>query len=112
MLTAKVAPERLVFLRTRMRDSHFDGADLRIRAQRRAIAPSGAQKEGQEYHAALEHAPLSLSLSGMGPSLAVEGATTARVFEAYVKKVLAPSLQEAGQVVIMDNLEAPTGPRA
>lgn len=35
----------------------------------------------------------SMTLSGMGPSLAVEGATTARVFEAYVKKVLAPSLQ-------------------
>ena len=85
-----------------MRDSHFDGADLRIRAQRPAIAPSGAQKEGREYHAALEHDPLS----GMGPSLAVEGATTARVFEAYVKKVLAASLQEAGQVVIMDNLGA------
>lgn len=43
--------------------------------------------------------------------MAVEGATTARVFEAYVKKVLAPSLQ-AGQVVIMDDLEAPTGPGA
>ena len=37
--------------------------------------------------------------------MAVEGATTARVFEAYVKKVLAPSLL-AGQVVIMDNLGA------
>jgi hypothetical protein len=48
----------------------------------------------------------SMTLSGMGPSLAVEGATTARVFEAYVKKVLAPSLQEAGQVVIMGNLGA------
>lgn len=44
--------------------------------------------------------------------MAVEGATTGRVFEAYVKKVLAPSLQEAGQVVIMDDLEAPTGPGA
>ena len=43
----------------------------------------------------------SMTLSGMGPSLAVEGATTARVFEAYVKKVLAPSLQEAGQVVVI-----------
>ena len=41
----------------------------------------------------------------MGPSLAVEGATTARVFEAYVKKVLAPSLL-AGQVMVMDNLGA------
>ena len=47
----------------------------------------------------------SMTLSGMGPSLVVEGATTARVFEAYVKKVLAPSLL-AGQVVVMDNLGA------
>ena len=37
--------------------------------------------------------------------MAVEGATTARVFEAYAKKVLAPSLL-AGQVVVMDNLGA------
>ena len=37
--------------------------------------------------------------------MAVEGATTARVFEAYVEKVLAPSLEE-GRVVVMDNLGA------
>lgn len=41
----------------------------------------------------------------MGPSLTVEGATTAVVFEAYVEQVLAPSLKE-GQVVVMDNLGA------
>jgi hypothetical protein len=35
----------------------------------------------------------------------VEGATTARVFEAYVEKALAPSLR-TGQVVVMDNLGA------
>jgi hypothetical protein len=35
----------------------------------------------------------SMTLSGMGPSLAVEGATTARVFETYVEKVLVPSLR-------------------
>jgi transposase len=35
----------------------------------------------------------------------VQGATTARVFEAYVEQVLAPSLR-AGQVVLMDNLGA------
>ena len=37
--------------------------------------------------------------------MAVEGATTARVFEAYVEKVWAPSLR-AGQVELMDNLGA------
>ena len=47
----------------------------------------------------------SMSLEGMGPTLAVEGATTAVVFEAYVEQVLAPSLKE-GQVVVMDNLGA------
>jgi transposase len=47
----------------------------------------------------------SMTLSGMGPSLAVEGATIALVFEAYVEKVLAPSLCK-GQIVLMDNLSA------
>jgi transposase len=46
-----------------------------------------------------------MTIEGMGPSLAVEGATTARVFETYVEKVLAPDLRE-GQVVVMDNLGA------
>jgi transposase len=35
----------------------------------------------------------SMSLEGMGPSLTVEEATTAVVFEAYVERVLAPSLR-------------------
>jgi hypothetical protein len=34
----------------------------------------------------------SMTLRGMGPSLAVEGATTRAVFEAYVEEALAPSL--------------------
>ncbi len=52
----------------------------------------------------------SMTLSGMGPSLAVEGATTRAVFEAYVEKALAPSLR-VGQVVVMDNLSAHKGER-
>jgi transposase len=47
----------------------------------------------------------SLTSEGMGPSLAVEGATTARVFETYVRRLLAPALR-LGQVVVMDNLGA------
>ena len=35
----------------------------------------------------------SMSLEGMGPSLAVEGSTTKVVFEAYVERVLAPTLK-------------------
>jgi transposase len=52
----------------------------------------------------------SMTLRGMGPSLAVEGATTRAVFEAYVEKALAPSLR-FGQVVVMDNLMAHKGER-
>ena len=37
--------------------------------------------------------------------MALEGATTARVFEAYVEHVLAPALRP-GLVVVMDNLGA------
>ena len=47
----------------------------------------------------------SMSVEGMGASLAVEGATTARVFETYIEKVLVPSL-EPGKIVVMDNLGA------
>jgi hypothetical protein len=47
----------------------------------------------------------SLHREGMGPSMAVEGATTSRVFETYVKRLLAPALRP-GQVVVMDNLGA------
>ena len=52
----------------------------------------------------------SMTVEGMGPSLAVEGATDREVFEAYVEKILAPSLQ-AEQVVVMDNLSAHKGDR-
>jgi hypothetical protein len=52
----------------------------------------------------------SMSLEGMGPSLAVEGSTTREVFEAYVGRVLAPELRP-GQVVVMDNLSPLTRAR-
>ncbi len=47
----------------------------------------------------------SMSLEGMGSCLAVEGTTTANVFEAYVEQALAPSLRR-GQIVVVDNLGA------
>ncbi|MDP9412354.1 MAG: IS630 family transposase [Actinomycetota bacterium] len=47
----------------------------------------------------------SLHQEGMGPSMVVQGATTARVFETYVEHLLAPALRP-GQVVVMDNLGA------
>jgi transposase len=52
----------------------------------------------------------SMSVQGMGPSLAVEGATNREVFETYVEQILVPTLSR-GQVVVMDNLTAHKGER-
>jgi transposase len=52
----------------------------------------------------------SISVEGMGPSLAVEGATNREVFETYLERVLAPTLRR-DQVVVMDNLSAHKGGR-
>jgi transposase len=52
----------------------------------------------------------SITAEGLGPCLAVEGATTREVFEAYLERVLAPTLRSA-QVVVMDNLSAHKGGR-
>jgi transposase len=54
----------------------------------------------------------SITLSGMGEPMAVEGPTDQEVFDAYIiEHALAPAL-EAGQVVIMDNLPAHKPARA
>jgi transposase len=52
----------------------------------------------------------SMSMEGIGPSLAVEGATDREVFEAYVERLVVPTLSR-GQVVVMDNLSAHKGER-
>ena len=53
----------------------------------------------------------SMSIEGMGPSVAVEGATTRAAFEAYVEQALASSLSPGRVVIIMDNLSAHKGGR-
>jgi transposase len=50
----------------------------------------------------------SMDTKGMGPTLAVEGATDGEVFEAYVEEVLTPSLRSE-QIMVMDNLAAHKG---
>jgi transposase len=52
----------------------------------------------------------SLSLSGMGPALLLDGAADHLAFEGYIEQVLAPSLK-AGQIVILDNLSLHLGSR-
>jgi transposase len=50
----------------------------------------------------------SITREGLGPCLAVEGPTTREVFEAYLERVLAPTLRP-GRMVVMDNLSAHKG---
>jgi transposase len=75
--------------------------------RRYARAPKGKRAYG---HVPRNRGPnttllASMSLSGMGGAMAVEGATTKAVFEAYAEQVLAPTLIPR-QVVILDNLTA------
>ena len=51
----------------------------------------------------------SITTEGLGPCLAVEGPTTRELFEAYLERVLAPTLRNAQ--VVMDNLSAHKGGR-
>ena len=52
----------------------------------------------------------SLSLTGVGASMIIEGAVNTQIFEAYVEEILAPSLS-AGQIVVLDNLSVHKGAR-
>ena len=73
----------------------------------RSRAPRGERAYGQVPKNRGKNLTLiaSMSLYGMGESMAVEGATDAKAFEVYIEHFLAPSLRE-GQVVVMDNLGA------
>jgi hypothetical protein len=89
-------------LRGRVRDAHLPLSDLYGYAPRGERLYLSVPRTRAKNTTVLS----SMTLSGMGPSLAVEGATTTRVFETYVvEKVLVPSLC-AGQIVVMDNLGA------
>jgi transposase len=50
----------------------------------------------------------SLSLSGVGETMLIEGAANAQIFELYIERILAPSLRK-GQIVVMDNLSIHKG---
>jgi transposase len=52
----------------------------------------------------------SLSLTGVGACMILEGSVNGQVFEAYVEQILAPSLSP-GQIVVLDNLSAHKGAR-
>jgi transposase len=99
MVAATVAPERLIFV-----DECGTYTSL---SPVYGYAPKGERLHLSVPQSRGKNTTLlsSMTTGGMGPSLAVEGATTARVFETYVEKVLVPSL-ERGQIVVMVNLGA------
>ncbi len=104
MVAAATRPERLVFV-----DEMGTNTSL---APLYAWSPRGerARFEIPRNWGANITLLASITSEGMGPCLAVEGSTTKAVFEAYLERVLTPSLGP-GQVVVMDNLSAHKGPR-
>jgi transposase len=99
MVAAVVEPERLIFVDEC--GTHTSLAPIYGYAPRgERLRLSVPRKRGKNTTVLS-----SMTLSGMGPSLAVEGPTTARVFETYVEEVLVPSLHTR-QIVVMDNLGA------
>jgi transposase len=99
MEVGRIDPERLVFVDEM--GTHTSLAPLY------AYAPIGERAFVEVPRNRGKNTTLltSMTTGGMGPSMAVEGATTSRVFETYVERVLAPGLRP-GQVVVMDNLGA------
>jgi transposase len=53
----------------------------------------------------------ALTLEGIGPGLLLDGAVDRPAFDAYVERLLAPTLR-AGQVVVVDNLRVHYSDRA
>lgn len=85
-------------------ESGFHTSMTRLRAR----APRGERAYGKVPRNRGKNTTLiaSITLEGaMGESMAIEGATDAEVFEAYVEHFLAPTLQE-GQVIVLDRLGA------
>ena len=81
-------------------------------ARLRARAPKGERACGRVPRNRGKNTTLlaSMGAEGMGPCMAVVGSTKKAVFEAYVERVLAPSLSP-GRVVVLDNLGAHRGRR-
>jgi transposase len=77
-----------------------------------ALAPKGQRALGSVPRNRGKNSTLlaSLSFSGVGASMIIEGAVNAQAFEAYVEHLLAPSLR-AGQIVVLDNLRVHKGAR-
>ena len=72
---------------------------------RYARAPKGERAHGKAPRTWGKNVTLisSITLSGMGPSMSIEGSSDTESFGLYIREVLAPRLK-SGQIVVMDNL--------
>lgn len=98
-LVGRFDVRRLVFVD----ESGFHTSMDRLRSR----APRGERAYGKVPRNRGKNLTLiaSMDLHGMGEAMCIRGGTDAGVFEAYVERILAPTLSE-GQVVVMDNLGA------
>ncbi len=103
-MAQKTKPERLVFVDGMGTNTSL--SPLRAWSRRGERARCGVPRNRGKNTTLLS----SMSVEGMGPSLAITGAVDAQVFEAYLEQVLLPELQP-GQIVVMDNLSAHKGQR-
>ncbi|HSJ76335.1 MAG TPA: IS630 family transposase [Gemmatimonadales bacterium] len=99
-LASRFDARRLIFVD----ESGFHTSMTRLRAR----APRGKRAYGKVPRNRGKNQTLIASITlagGMGAAVSIEGSTDAEVFEAYVKKFLAPTLR-VGQVVVLDGLGA------
>jgi transposase len=92
-----VDPERLIFV---------DESSTNIAmVPRYARAPKGERAHGKAPRNWGKNVTLisSVTLSGMGASMSIQGSSDTEAFGLYMRNVLAPRLR-AGQIVLMDNL--------
>lgn len=77
-----------------------------------AYAPQGERAIGKvpRNYGAIMTLIASLSLTGMGPALVLDGAADSVAFAIYVEQLLAPSLRK-GQIVVLDTLSIHLSPR-
>jgi transposase len=79
----------------------------------RARAPRGQRAMGRVPRGKRPHIAwlATLTVTGLGESLVVNGTVDGRVFVAFVERVLVPSLRP-GQIVVLDNLSVHKSTRA
>jgi transposase len=102
---AAIAPQRFVFL-----DETATPTSL---SRLRARAPRGERAVGTVPRRRWQSVTVlaSITTTGMGPAMVLDGAINREAFEAYVEQSLLPTLRP-GQIVILDNLAVHKSPRA